>query len=231
VSGEAATPAPAPARRVDWGLTRGRDRALDDAIVGLVSPGERVLDLGCGTGDLLLRLRMEKGISERGIERDGGAVAEAIARGLAVVEGELGEWVGDLPAASYDLVLLNQVLPLMEDPVAVIEGALRVGRRVAVSYPNFAHWRIRLTLGLGGRLPVNPALPYQWYNTPNIRLVTVRDFRRLCRDRGWRVVREAFAAQRGPEGSVPVRALPNLRASLALAVLEKGDRVAARRPG
>lgn len=208
-------------RQVDWGLTRGRDRALDDEIAALVSPGERVLDLGCGRGDLLLRLHREKGIRERGIERDGDAVAEAIARGLAVVEGELGEWVGDLPASSYDLVVLNQVLPLMEDPVAVIEGALRVGRRVAVSYPNFAHWRIRLTLGLGGRLPVNPALPYQWYDTPNIRLVTVSDFRRLCREQGWRVVREAFAAQQGIERAVPVRALPNLRASLALAVLEK----------
>ena len=189
--------------------------------MALVGAGERVLDLGCGRGDLLLRLRMERGISERGIERDGGAVAEAIARGLAVVEGELGEWVEDMPAGSYDLVVLNQVLPLMEDPVAVIEGALRVGRRVAVSYPNFAHWRIRMTLALGGRLPVNPALPYQWYDTPNIRLVTVADFRRLCGERGWRIVHEAFVSQRGPESAAPVRALPNLRASLALAVLEK----------
>jgi methionine biosynthesis protein MetW len=112
----------------------------------------------------------------------------------------------------------------MEDPVAVIEGALRVGRRVAVSYPNFAHWRIRLTLGLGGRLPVNPALPYQWYDTPNIRLVTVSDFRRLCRERCWRVVREAFAAQQGVDRASPVRVAPNLRASLALAVLEKSGR-------
>jgi methionine biosynthesis protein MetW len=215
--------APAPPA-VDWGLTRGRDRALDDEIAALVGRGERVLDLGSGAGDLLLRLRMEKGIRERGIERDGAAVAEAIARGLAVVEGELGEWVDDLPAGSYDLVLLNQVLPLMEDPVAVIEAALRVGRRVAVTYPNFAHWRIRVTLGLGGRLPVNPALPYQWYNTPNIRLVTVRDFRALCAERGWRIAREAFVSQRGPERAAPVRLLPNLRASLALAVLEKTAR-------
>jgi methionine biosynthesis protein MetW len=90
-----------------------------------------------------------------------------------------------------------------------------------VSYPNFAHWRIRVTLGLTGRLPVNPALPYEWYDTPNIRLVTVRDFRRLCAAQGWLIVREAFAAQLGGDSSVPVRALPNLRASLALAVLEK----------
>jgi methionine biosynthesis protein MetW len=212
---------PAVVRPVDWGLTHGRDRALDEEIMALVHPGERVLDLGCGRGDLLLRLRMEKGIRERGIERDGAAVAEAIARGLAVVEGELGEWVGDLPAGSYDLVVLNQVLPLMEDPVAVIEGALRVGRRVAVSYPNFAHWRIRMAIALGGRLPVNPALPYQWYDTPNIRLVTVSDFRQLCREQGWRVVREAFVSQQGPDKAPPVRAFPNLRASLALAVLEK----------
>jgi len=212
---------PVAVRPVDWGLTHGRDRALDDEIMALVRAGERVLDLGCGRGDLLLRLCLEKGIAERGIERDGGAVAEAIARGLAVVEGELGEWVGDLPADSYDLVVLNQVLPLMEDPVAVIAGALRVGRRVAVSYPNFAHWRIRVTLGLGGRLPVNPALPYQWYDTPNIRLVTVSDFRQLCRERGWKVVHEAFVSQQGPESAAPVRRFPNLRASLALAVLEK----------
>jgi methionine biosynthesis protein MetW len=207
-------------RPVDWGLTHGRDRALDDEIMALVQAGERVLDLGCGRGDLLLRLCLEKGIKERGIERDGDAVAEAIARGLAVVEGELGEWVEDMPAASYDLVVLNQVLPLMADPVAVIAGALRVGRRVAVSYPNFAHWRIRITLALGGRLPVNPALPYQWYDTPNIRLVTVSDFRQLCREQGWRVTREAFVSQEGARAT-PVRAFPNLRASLALAVLEK----------
>ena len=211
---------PAVVRPVDWGLTHGRDRALDDEIMALVQPGERVLDLGCGRGDLLLRLCIEKGVHERGIERDGAAVAEAIARGLAVVEGELGEWVGDLPAGSYDLVVLNQVLPLMEDPVAVIAGALRVGKRVAVSYPNFAHWRIRMTLALGGRLPVNPALPYQWYDTPNIRLVTVADFRRLCNERGWNVTREAFVSQEGASAE-PVRVLPNLRASLALAVLEK----------
>lgn len=208
-------------RPVDWELTQRRDRALDDQIVALVSAGERVLDLGCGRGDLLLRLQAERGIRERGIECDGRAVAEAIARGLAVVEGELGEWVGDLPSGSYDLVVLNQVLPLMEDPIGVIEGALRVGRRVAVSYPNFAHWRIRLTLGLGGRLPVNPALPYQWYDTPNIRLVTVADFRRLCAARGWRVTHEAFVSQHGADLAAPIRYLPNVRASLALAVLEK----------
>jgi hypothetical protein len=108
---------------------------------------------------------MEKGIHERGIERDGAAVAEAITRGLAVVEGELGEWVDDLPASSYDLVVLNQVLPLMEDPVAVIEAALRVGRRSrrcefrALADSPDARPR-RPSAG-------QPALPYQWL-TPNI---------------------------------------------------------------
>ena len=129
--------------------------------------------------------------------------------------------VDNVTVGTTQEVVLNQVLPLMEDPVAVIDGALRVGKRVAVSYPNFAHWRIRATLALGGRLPVNPALPYQWYDTPNIRLVTVSDFRRLCRERGWKVTREAFVAQRGPESAAPLKAFPNLRASLALAVLEK----------
>jgi len=204
------------AQPVDWGLTHGRDRALDDEIMALVRAGERVLDLGCGRGDLLLRLRMEKGINERGIERDGGAVAEAIARGLAVVEGELGEWVGDLPASSYDLVVLNQVLPLMEDPVAVITGALRVGKRVAVSYPNFAHWRIRLTLGVCGRLPVNPALPYQWYDTPNIRVGTHADLALLAQRSNLRVL-DSFGIQDGRS----VRCMPNLLAGTSVYTLSR----------
>lgn len=208
-------------RRIDWGLTHERDRALDAAIASVVAAGSRVLDLGCGSGDLLLVLKGSKQIRERGIEQDGAAVAEGIARGLSIVEGDLEETLGDLGEGSYDLVILNQVIPLVPEPAEIIEGALRVGTRVAVTFPNFAHWRVRLALGLRGELPMTPDLPYRWYDTPHIRLVTVRDFRALCRARGWRVVREAFAALGGRGAPREVRARPNLRAEVALFVLER----------
>jgi methionine biosynthesis protein MetW len=198
-----------------------RDRALDDEISRLVSPGDSLLDLGCGPGDLLLRLKEEKSVLERGIEIDGPAVAEAIARGLSVVEGDLEEGLSFLGDSSYDLVIINHVLPQVRDPLDLVSSALRVGKKVIVTFPNFAYWRVRLQLFLAGRLPVTQDLPYAWYDTPHIRLFTVADFRAQCGERGWRVLEERFVSRNGNGRSRPTRWAPNLRSSLALFLLAR----------
>jgi methionine biosynthesis protein MetW len=167
-------------------------------------------------------LKTERGIRDAGIELDGDAVTEAIARGLSVVHGNLEEGISHLSDDSFDLVILNQVITVISDPLLLVREALRVGIRVAVTFPNFASWRSRLHLAWRGRLPVTKNLPYQWYDTPNIRLVTVSDFRDLCRESGFRIVDEAFVAMEADGGFHPVLRWPNLRAASALFVLEKG---------
>jgi methionine biosynthesis protein MetW len=206
---------------VDWSLTKLRDRALDSEIASCVGEGSSVLDLGCGSGELLSVLKSGKKVKEAGIELDGDAATDAISRGLSVVHGDLEEGLTHLADGSFDLVILNQVITVVRDPLAVIRESARVGRQVVVTVPNFAGWRNRIQLSLGGRLPVTGNLPYQWYNTPNIRLVTVHDFRRMCGFEGYRIIREAFVTLTGKGGYNPVRWWPNMRASSALFLIRK----------
>ena len=208
------------AGEVDWTLTHLRDRALDSEILSCVGEGSAVLDLGCGRGELLSLLKREKAVREAGIELDGNAVTEAIARGLSVVHGDLEEGLSHLADNSFNLVIINQVITVINDPVILIKESLRVGRQVIVTFPNFAVWRNRLHLGLHGRLPVTSNLPYQWFDTPNIRLVTVRDFTDLCHDQGYRVIRKAFVGLTIKGYFRPVHRWPDLRASSAMFVIE-----------
>lgn len=208
-------------QNVDWALTKLRDRALDDQISSIVTTGERVLDLGCGRGDLLARLKMEHRIHESGIEIEGEAVSEAIARGLSVTHGDLENSLTSISDRSWDLVILNQVITVIRDPVAILSESLRVGQRVAVTFPNFAWFRTRFQLALRGRLPVTPSLPYQWYDTPNIRLVTVKDFRALCDQMELKILKEAYVGRGRNGGFRPISAWPNLRASSALFVVSE----------
>jgi len=210
-----------PAREVDWTLTRIRDRALDRHIAACVGEGDRVLDLGCGEGALLDRLKREKSIREMGVEIDGNAVAEAIARGLSVVHDDLADTLSCQKDNAFDLVILNQVIISIKGPVQVLEESLRVGHRVVVTFPNFAHWKNLSHIFLFGRLPVTPSLPYQWFDTPNISLVTVKDFRDLCRKRGFKIEREEFVSGESGEETRTVRALPNMRASSALFLISR----------
>ena len=205
---------------VDWTLTHLRDRALDPEILSCIREGSTVLDLGCGHGELLSLLKREKAIREAGIELDGDAVTEAIARGLSVVHGDLEEGLSHLADDSFDQVIINQVITVISDPVVLIKESLRVGRQVIVTFPNFAVWRNRLHLGLRGCLPVTRNLPYQWFDTPNIRLVTVRDFNNLCRDHGYRIVHKAFVGLTARGKFKPVRRWPDMRASSAMFVIE-----------
>jgi len=206
---------------VDWALTKLRDRALDDQISTIVTKGAKVLDLGCGKGDLLARLKSEHRIHESGIEIEGEAVSEAIARGLSVTHGDLEYSLTSMGDQSWDLVILNQVITVIRNPVAILQESLRVGRQVVVTFPNFAGWRTRYQLALRGRLPVTPSLPYQWYDTPNIRLVTVKDFRNLCGQMELKILKEAFVGRAKGAGFRPINAWPNLRALSAMFLVSK----------
>ena len=149
-----------------------------------VAHGARVLDIGCGDGALMAALRERRGVDARGLEIDGGNVAAAVSRGLSVIQGDADTDLADYPDASFDYAILSQTLQTARRPDVVMNHLLRIGRRAFVSFPNFAHWRVRASLLWGGRMPVTRLLPERWYDTPNIHHLTIDDFRAFVRDRG-----------------------------------------------
>jgi methionine biosynthesis protein MetW len=153
-------------------------------IAANVTPGSRVLDVGCGDGALMAALRDERQVDARGLEIDRDNVAAAVGRGLSVIQGDADTDLNDYPADAFDYAILSQTLQTTHRPDQVLDQLLRIGRRAFVSFPNFAHWRVRLSLLWGGRMPVTRLLPLQWYETPNIHHVTVDDFRAYLRSRG-----------------------------------------------
>ena len=152
-------------------------------IAGAVPAGARVLDVGCGDGELIAALN-DQGVDARGLEIDPANVTAAIARGQSVVQGDANRDLADYPDDAFDYAILSQTLQTTERPDRVVDELLRIAPRAFVSFPNFAHWRIRLALLWGGRMPVTRLLPVAWYETPNIHHVTVSDFRDLLRAKG-----------------------------------------------
>ena len=156
-------------------------------IAANVAPGTRVLDVGCGDGALMAALRENKQADARGMELDPHNVAMCVARGLSVIQGDADVDLLFYPDASFDYAILSQTLQTTKRPDLVLDELLRIGRRAFVSFPNFAHWRVRLSLLWGGRMPVTRLLPVAWYETPNIHHVTIDDFRSLLVARGVKV--------------------------------------------
>jgi methionine biosynthesis protein MetW len=156
-------------------------RADLQLIADMIEPGSRVLDIGCADGALLDHLVNEKGVDGRGIELSADGVNACVSAGLSVIQGDAETDLFDYPDHAFDYVVLSQTLQAMRAPKSTLEQLLRVGRHAIVSLPNFAHWRLRWHLLATGRMPVNPTLPYEWYETPNIHLCTIKDFVILCR--------------------------------------------------
>ena len=151
-----------------------------------------MLDVGCGDGTLMAELRAHKYVDVRGLELDPANVAECVARGLSVMQGDADTDLGDYPDAAFDYAILSQTLQTTKRPDKVLDELLRIGRKAFVSFPNFAHWRVRLSLLWGGRMPVTRLLPVAWYATENIHHVTIDDFRALLATRGVRIEQAWF---------------------------------------
>jgi methionine biosynthesis protein MetW len=152
-----------------------------DVIAGWVQPGERVLDLGCGDGSLLLRLIKERGVRGWGVEIDDDKVVAAITNDINVIQGDLEAGLAGFEDGAFEHVILSQTLQAMRHTEAIVMEMLRVGREAVVSFPNFGYWKHRADI-LKGRMPVSEDLPYQWYDTPNIHLCTIADFDAFCAD-------------------------------------------------
>ena len=191
-------------------------------ITGFVTPGARVLDVGCGDGALLQLLEEEKQADGRGIELSQKGVNEAVARGLSVVQGDADHDLATYPDNAFDFVILSQTLQATHNPRLVLEELLRIGHKVVVSFPNFGNWRIRSQFVLNGRMPITDDLPYSWYDTPNIHFCTVRDFVALVEEIGARIEAAVglYGNGRTFSRSVPL-ALWNLIADQALFLLSR----------
>ncbi len=186
-------------------------------IAANVAPGARVLDVGCGDGALMAALRDGKQADARGMELDPHNVAMCVARGLSVIQGDADVDLSFYSDASFEYAILSQTLQTTKRPDLVLDELLRIGRHAFVSFPNFAHWRVRLSLLWGGRMPVTRLLPVAWYETPNIHHVTIDDFRTLLAARGVKVEEAWFLT--GDQRISPAAA--NFRAEHAVFLLSR----------
>jgi methionine biosynthesis protein MetW len=187
----------------------------DYAIIGeLVEPETRVLDLGCGEGELLAWLKEHKSVDGRGVELTAARVQKAIARGVSVYQGDLESALDDYPDQVFDYVILSQTLQETRYPLRVLLGMLRIGRHAIVAFPNYGHWTVRLAHLWSGRAPKTGLFPYDWYDSPNIHFLSINDFEDLCRECQFPIERRYFLA-----GARRVTAFPNLLAQTAVFLL------------
>ena len=182
-------------------------------IAELIEPGSRVLDLGCGNGEFLQYLVRTKNIRPLGVDLDADMVGECVKRGIPVVHGDLNSPLDFLGEGSFDCVLLTRVLQELSNPEHILREVTRIGKRGLVGFINFGHIRIRLQLLFSGRMPRSKSLPHEWYNTPNIHLGTIRDFRILCKELDIEIIR-SFPI--GRDRSYMDVKLPNLLANACI---------------
>jgi methionine biosynthesis protein MetW len=186
-------------------------------IASWITPGARVLELGCGEGDLLLWLRQNRQVKERGIEIKESKVVKCIEKGISVLQGDINTEIMDYPDQAFDFAICSQTLQQVYDPVFLIQSMLRVADRCVVSFPNFGHYKTRVQLMFTGRAPVTKELPYEWYDTPNIRVLSLRDFEDFTRQAGFRILKKAAINTKNHqmEGKI-ITFLPNLSATYGI---------------
>ena len=166
-------------------------------VADMVQPGRRLLDVGCGDGALLDYLIHEMGVDGRGVELSTEGVNACVSHGLSVIQGDADTDLDDYPDGAFDYVVLSQTLQATRAPRDVLGNMLRIGRRAIVSFPNFGHWRVRVSLMFGGRMPVTNALPHNWFDSPNIHSCTIEDFIQLCAEMGIVIERSVALNHRG----------------------------------
>jgi methionine biosynthesis protein MetW len=189
----------------------------DYAIISeLVQPNTRVLDAGCGEGELLEWLAENKGVDARGVEIAGPKVQRAIARGVSVYQGDIDQGLADYPDQAFDYVILSQTLQETRRPLKVLTEMLRVGRYAVVAFPNFGHWRVRLAHLWSGRAPKTALFPHDWYDSPNIHFLTVDDFKELAAKEAWKIERAVFVT-----GNRRIETFPNLLAEIAVFLVRR----------
>jgi len=204
--------------RANSHVQAGRIRVDYEVIESLIEPNSTVLDIGCGDGELLANLTADKNIQGKGIELDQDLVLACVDRGLCIIQQDVEQELDNYADKSYDYVILSQTVQTVKNPEKVFTELLRVGRRVIVSFPNFAHWRCRTQLLLGGTAPVTRQLPYDWCNSPNIHCISIKDFDRLCKRLGVKVEKKITLIETRLS---PVRFASNLFAEQVIYVTSK----------
>jgi methionine biosynthesis protein MetW len=180
-----------------------------------IRPGSRVLDLGCGDGTLMKHLAQHKNVGGYGLELDDIYIPACLRNGINVIQTDLDRGLAEFDDDSFDCVVLSLTLQAMHYPAQLLREMLRVGTIGIVTFPNFGHWHVRYHIGLRGRMPINTALPNQWYDTPNIHLCTLQDFETLCREHNIDIL-ERRAVNHAHKTSLGLRLLPNLLGEIAL---------------
>ena len=180
-----------------------------------IAPHSHVLDLGCGNGELLAHLQQNRGVTGYGLEIEEDKINEAIANGLSIVEQDLNDGLARFADNSFDTVVMARALQAVKSPDLLLLDMLRVAREAVITFPNFAHWQNRIHLGLKGIMPVSEALPYEWYNTPNIHLCTFRHFEALCAENNIRIINR-LAVNGNQQDSLLSKHLPNLFGEVAI---------------
>lgn len=185
-----------------------------------IEPNTRVMDLGCGNGGLLMHLQNDKNISGYGVELNPEMIPQCIDNGINVIQTNLDQGLSHFDSDAFDYVILSMTLQAMQNPKALLEEMLRVGKQGIVTFPNFAHWRNRIQMAIGGTMPVSYELPHKWYNTPNIHLCTVNDFHTLCDQLGFKI-ESSIAVQSNGKQTLGLKLMPNFFGEIALCRFSK----------
>ena len=190
-------------------------------ITDIIDEGAKVLDLGCGNGTLLAKLVNEKSVKGIGVEINQDLVISSLEKGLSIIQGDIDAGLKEFGDKEYDWIVLNQTLQTTEKSDYVIEEMLRVGKKAVVSFPNFAYWKVRSYLFFKGRMPNSKILPFYWYDTPNIHLLTINDFYDFCKQRDIKILKSVFMTRANVKKNFVTRLLSNFFAEEVVFVISK----------